>query len=94
MNLKRRSKYDIAASIRKKDLTGGYEFTPWVLYNNKKFLTGMIFNIALGCTLLTVGDHNDWVTWVVSTFFICVVPIMIILTLIRGYNKNKNGQVF
>ena len=87
-----RSNFEIDEAVSNGDLTGGYNFLPWVWYMRRFFIAAIIIDLLIGCKLVqTYNEYQELVTAIAAAFFGLTIPVIIITLLIREYNRKKKG---
>lgn len=93
MNWKKRTKQQIDQSVDKKDLTGGYEFLPWVWHMRKLLVLAFCMNVFFGYKAFEAWPQYGYETptLIAAIFFGIGVPALILGLLIREFREKKKG---
>lgn len=91
MNWKKRSNEEIEKSIKSGDLTGGYDFLPWVVYMRLYFVIAIILNIFIGYKLLQNINDSSLVSIIFGIFLGIGVPFLIMVLLTKEFKRKKKG---
>ena len=89
----KRTEFEINESNKKGDLTGGYNYLPWIL-NFRKFIILVLlgsFIFGINSLNLYLKDNNEYVSLGSSIFFGILVPAAIIILSVREFKNKKNG---
>jgi len=92
MDWRKRSSKQIDNSVSDGDLTGGYEFFPWLWYMRKFYVLAFFLNIFMGYQA-TKGyfEYEETIALIAGLFFGLAVPSIIAYLLVREHKEKKKG---
>jgi len=91
MNWKKRSNEEIEKSVQSGDLTGGYDFLPWVVYMRLYFVIAILADIFIGYKLLQNIRESSLVSIIFGIFLGIGVPFLIMALLTKEFKRKKKG---
>jgi hypothetical protein len=92
MDWKKRTQQEINQALEKKDLTGGYEFLPWVWYMRKFMALAFFLNGFMGWQgYKAYLEYGEAIALIATFFFGICVTSFIGFMLYREHRDKKKG---
>jgi hypothetical protein len=89
---KQKSKSEIDEAVSNRDLTGGYNFLPWLWYMRKFLVIVIMLDLFIGYKLFkTYNEYQETITGLSAIFFGLIGPAAIMTLLVREYKNKKKG---
>ncbi len=89
----KKTEFEMNEARKNRDLTGGYDYFPWILKFRKFIILVSVGSLIFGINSLNLylKDSKEYVSLGASILFGIIVPTVVIILSVKEFKNKKNG---